>query len=278
MGKGYIHRTIKAILGRREAENATTESKTMKHSFVRNRLKTMGLIQMALPIFLVSYFIVFPINWLLVIAGILTGFLFWTITMAGFHRVLSHNIVKTNNYIKAFYCFIGSMAAASPPIAWAATHIMHHNHFGTDKDPQNPNVYGWKTMFFYFAPSFAEVMDKLTITEKKKFLLNIKHLIRDPILLFFEKNYLVITLMYIILLSIIHPSMVIYFYVIPVIYTLLGHSLLVGQHIEGIDNKINLMYPFYYGEHGHDYHHEAPGGPDGLNTLLRKAFRANGRR
>ena len=59
MGKGYIHRTIKAILGRREAENEATESKTMKHSFVRNRLKTMGLIQMALPIFLVSYFIVF---------------------------------------------------------------------------------------------------------------------------------------------------------------------------------------------------------------------------
>jgi len=45
VGKGYIHRTIKAILGRREAENATTESKTMKHSFVRNRLKTMGLIK-----------------------------------------------------------------------------------------------------------------------------------------------------------------------------------------------------------------------------------------
>ena len=109
MGKGYIHRTIKAILGRREAENEATESKTMKHSFVRNRLKTMGLIQMALPIFLVSYFIVFPINWLLVIAGLLTGFLFWTITMAGFHRVLSHNIVKTNN------CLLYTSDAADDP-------------------------------------------------------------------------------------------------------------------------------------------------------------------
>lgn len=278
MGKGYIHRTIKAILGRREAENEATESKKMKHDFGINKLKAMGLIQLGLPVFLITYFVLFPVNWSLLIAGLLTGFLFWTIMMAGFHRILSHNIVKTNNYVKAFYCFIGSMAAASPPIAWVATHIMHHQHFNTDKDPQNPNVHGWYTFLFYWQPSFAEVMDKLTITEKKKFIIKLKHLLRDPILIFFEKNYLVLTLMYIILLGIIHPSLVIYFYVIPVLYSMLGLTLLVVQHFKTFDGKVNLLYPFFYGEHLHENHHDAPGGPDGLNTLLRKAFRANGRR
>ena len=195
MGKGYIHRTIKAILGRREAENEATESKKMKHDFGINKLKAMGLIQLGLPVFLITYFVLFPVNWSLLIAGLLTGFLFWTIMMAGFHRILSHNIVKTNSFIKCFYCFIGSMAAASPPIALVATHIMHHQHFNTDKDPQNPNVHGWYTFLFYWQPSFAEVMDKLTITEKKKFIIKLKNLLRDPILIFFEKNYLVLTLM-----------------------------------------------------------------------------------
>ena len=96
MGKGNIHRTIEAILGRREAKTASSESKTMKHDFGINKLKAMGLIQLGLPVFLITYFIVFPVNWSLLIAGLLTGFLFWTIMMAGFHRILSHNIVKTN--------------------------------------------------------------------------------------------------------------------------------------------------------------------------------------
>lgn len=256
----------------------------MKNEFKHNILKVMGIFQITLPIFAITWFILFGIDPLLLVGGIALGYVFFILTMAGYHRILAHKIVHTPQWFKALYSFVGSLAFSSPPISWASTHILHHMFSDTDKDPHSPIYLGpIKSSLFYFQTPFGDIMKKLTLREKKKFLVSIKHLVKDQMLIFFEKNYLVMTLMYVILLAIISPELVIYAYCIPVIYSHFGALLVVTNHDGVFGGESNsdkhrafnkfLLWPLVYGEHNHSDHHDAPGRADGLNNLLRKAFR-----
>jgi len=256
----------------------------LKNEFKHNILKVMGIFQIALPVCAITWFILFGLDPVLLIAGIALGYIFFILTMSGYHRILAHKIVQTPTWFKALYSFVGSLAFSSPPVSWASTHILHHMFSDTDKDPHSPKYLGpIKSSLFYFQTPFGEIMKKLNLREKKKFLMAIKHLIKDPTLIFFEKNYLVLTFMYCIALAIIHPSLVIYFYCIPVMYSHLGALLVVTNH-DGVFGGVNnsdrhrafnkfLLWPIVYGEHNHADHHDHPGRADGLNNLLRKVFR-----
>ena len=158
----------------------------------------------------------------------------------------------------------------------------------TEKDPHSPIYLGpIKSSLFYFQTPFGEIMNKLSLREKKRFLVAIKHLVKDPMLIFFEKNYLVLTLMYVILLAIISPALVIYAYCIPVIYSHFGALLVVTNHngVFGGESSSDkhrafnkfILWPLVYGEHNHSDHHDAPGRADGLNNLLRRLFGKQGK-
>lgn len=108
------------------------------------------------------------------------------------------------------------------------------------------------------------------------------HVSKDPVLLFFEKYYLLVNLIYIIMLLAIHPSYVIYFYVLPVIYghmglvwTIVNHGGFLGGNNDGVNKAYNkfLGWPIFYGEHNHGDHHKNPTRDDGMNILLRKVFK-----
>tara|TARA_B100000242_G_scaffold284492_1_gene247882 strand:+ start:275 stop:1039 length:765 start_codon:yes stop_codon:yes gene_type:complete len=248
----------------------------------------MGIFQIALPVFTIAWFILFGIDPILLIGGIALGYIFFILTMAGYHRILAHKIVQTPQWFKALYSFIGCLSFSSPPISWASTHILHHMFSDTEKDPHSPIYLGpIKSSLFYFQTPFGEIMNKLTLREKKRFLVAIKHLVKDPMLIFFEKNYLVLTLMYVILLAIISPALVIYAYCIPVIYSHFGALLVVTNHngVFGGESSSDkhrafnkfILWPLVYGEHNHSDHHDAPGRADGLNNLLRRLFGKQGK-
>jgi fatty-acid desaturase len=111
---------------------------------------------------------------------------------------------------------------------------------------------------------------------------SMSHVSKDPVLLFFEKYYLLINLLYATILFAINPSYVIYFYVIPVIY---GHMGLVwtiinhGGFLGGENNSKRhkgynkfLGWWLFYGEQNHSDHHDNPSRDDELNIMLRRVF------
>lgn len=249
-----------------------------------DRQKTKGIIQILMPIIAGLYFWNYGVDLTLLFASLVTGLLFYMISMAGVHRILSHHIVKTGNIVKSFYCFIGCISMSSPPAAWATMHILHHKYCDTELDPHSPKYLGlWRCALFYFHNNIDELIKSLPSRERRKLVVNLKHLRKDPLLTFFDENYLKLNFLYAFILFVINPVFVIYFYVIPVIHGNMGETLSIINHYGYIGGKKSserneardkyFAWPLFFGEHNHAYHHDNPTGDDFLNTLLRKVFR-----
>src|SRR5210317_1881054 len=183
-----------------------------------DKQKITGLFQVVMPLIAGIYFWNYGIDPTLLVASLVTGYLFYFIAMSGYHRILSHRVVKTGDIFKTFYSIIGSITFSAPPIAWVSIHTLHHWFADTDKDPHSPIQLGWfKASVMYFHKSVTKIVQSLSFRDRKKLLVNMSHVSKDPVLLFFEKYYLLVNLTYASILLAINPSYVIYFYIIPVI-------------------------------------------------------------
>ena len=248
-----------------------------------DKQKITGLFQIIMPPIAGVYFWNYGIDPTLLIASLVTGYLFYIIAMAGYHRILSHRVVKTGNIFKTLYSIIGSISFTAPPIAWVSIHTLHHWFSDTEQDPHSPVQLGlFKSSFMYFHKSVTKIVQGLSFRDRKKLLVSMSHVSKDPVLLFFEKYYLLINLLYATILFAINPSYVIYFYVIPVIYghmglvwTIINHGGFLGGQNEGSLNKAYNKFfgwQIFFGEHNHSDHHTNPKRDDGMNILLRKIF------
>lgn len=248
-----------------------------------NKQKITGLFQMVMPLIAGVYFWNYGIDPTLLIASLITGYLFFITTMIGYHRILSHRIVKTGNVFKTLYSFIGSLAFSSPPAAWATMHIIHHKYSDSELDPHSPVQRGlFGSAIFYFHQSVDEIIKGLSSRERRKLVVNVKHLRKDSVLSFFEKYYLHVNLLYATILFLINPTYVIYFYVVPVTYSHVGQLVSIVNHggfLGGENNNKNhkghnkfLGWWLFYGEHNHSDHHDNPSRDDELNIMLRRVF------
>jgi fatty-acid desaturase len=65
----------------------------------------------------------------------------------GYHRLLTHRGYKTPRWIEYFLTVCGTLALEGGPIAWVATHRMHHQNTDKEGDPHSPNDGGlWAHM------------------------------------------------------------------------------------------------------------------------------------
>ena len=77
-----------------------------------------------------------------------TAVLLWWITGSlgigiGYHRLLTHRGFKTPKYLEYFLTFCGALALEGGPIAWVATHRLHHANVERDGDPHSPRQGFW---------------------------------------------------------------------------------------------------------------------------------------
>ena len=234
-----------------------------------------------MPLFAGIYFWNYGVDLSLLAAGLITGYLFYIITMIGYHRILSHRIVQTGNLFKVFYSFVGSLAFSSPPAAWATMHILHHKYADSELDPHSPVQRGIVgSAIFYFHKSVDDIIKSLPSKERKKLVINLKHLRKDSVLSFFEKYYIPMNLLYACVLFLINPIYVIYFYAIPVTYSHMGQMVSIINHggfLGGQNNNPRhkghnkyFGWRLFFGEHNHSDHHDNPSRDDGMNILLRK--------
>ncbi len=56
----------------------------------------------------------------------------------GYHRLLTHGSYKTSRAVKYFLTVCGTLALEGGPIAWVATHRIHHRFSDRDGDPHTP--------------------------------------------------------------------------------------------------------------------------------------------
>jgi stearoyl-CoA desaturase (delta-9 desaturase) len=65
----------------------------------------------------------------------------------GYHRLLTHRGYKTTKWMEYFLTFCGTLALEGGPIAWVATHRIHHQNTDKDGDPHSPRDGGlWAHM------------------------------------------------------------------------------------------------------------------------------------
>jgi sn-1 stearoyl-lipid 9-desaturase len=61
----------------------------------------------------------------------------------GYHRLLTHRGYKTPKWLEYFLTTCGTLAIEGGPIAWVATHRMHHQNTDKDGDPHSPRDGGF---------------------------------------------------------------------------------------------------------------------------------------
>ena len=97
----------------------------------------------------------------------------------GYHRMLTHRSFRPHPAVKVILLVLGSMAVASPPIEFAATHIKHHAQSDREGDPHSPleglfhSHLGW-----LFKDRFADPQ------------VYCRHLLKDAIVVFVNRSFL----------------------------------------------------------------------------------------
>src|SRR5438876_321112 len=56
----------------------------------------------------------------------------------GYHRLLTHRGYKTPKWMEYFLTVCGTLALEGGPIAWVATHRVHHQNTDREGDPHSP--------------------------------------------------------------------------------------------------------------------------------------------
>ncbi len=69
----------------------------------------------------------------------------------GYHRLLTHNGMKTHPWVRYTFATIGTLAGEGSPLDWVADHRKHHAFSDQDGDPHSPHDGGWWSHMFWLA-------------------------------------------------------------------------------------------------------------------------------
>lgn len=186
----------------------------------------------------------------------ITGIVFSVIGInIAYHRYLSHNSFETYNFVEKILLIVGCLCLVGSPLAWAVSHINHHAYADKEGDPYSPNrIPLWDFLMTRFEP----------IKHQR---LGIAKLLRNKNVKFLHDHYLKVIAVYCLLLCLINPLFVIYFWSIPsiiVLYLLLATNIVC--HLKGYrnyntdDRSYNniIMSILTLGEGWHNNHHANP--------------------
>ena len=93
----------------------------------------------------------------------------------GYHRLLTHRGYKTPRWVEYFLTVCGTLALEGGPIAWVATHRIHHQNTDKEGDPHSPQDGGlWAHMGWIITgqamhQNTAELLPYVPDLRKQKF-------------------------------------------------------------------------------------------------------------
>lgn len=181
--------------------------------------------------------------------------------VVGFHKLLSHNSFKTNQYISYMLAYLGCLGISGSPIWWAAIHRGHHHaHTESEKDLQTPRK-GWFNS--YIGWQFGDKTSKISLKYAAD-------LIRDPFYLFLHKHYRLVVWGTIVAVAVVFglgvAASLLIFPMIAAhhgenITNLLGHSRFAGyRNFDTNDDTVNnpILALITWGQLLHNNHHAKP--------------------
>lgn len=69
----------------------------------------------------------------------------------GYHRMLTHDGMKTYPWVRDMFALIGTLAGEGTPMDWVADHRKHHKHSDQVGDPHSPHDGAWWSHMFWLA-------------------------------------------------------------------------------------------------------------------------------
>lgn len=173
----------------------------------------------------------------------------------GFHRYLTHKSFTTNKFIEHILLFCGTIALLGTPLTWSISHINHHAYPDKQGDPYSPHrISTWDYLMTRFEPV-------------KHARLGMKQLTMNKTCMFYHNNYLRVISIYCLLLVLINPLFVLYFFSIPAtlaLYLILVTNILCHtrgyRNFDTNDHSTNniLISILTLGEGYHNNHHNDP--------------------
>jgi fatty-acid desaturase len=173
----------------------------------------------------------------------------------GYHRLISHRSFKTHKWVEYILGVIGIINTLGSPLAWVAIHRQHHRSTETKDDPHSPYFIGKINAWFGWW-NLKSLDFKL-----------IKDIKRDKFYKLTHKYYLEIIIAYCLILALINPWLIVYFYALPACLSLhASSSIIVIAHIHGYrthetkDESRNswIANLITMGEGWHNNHHAKP--------------------
>lgn len=172
------------------------------------------------------------------------------------HRYLTHKSFEFKYPIIKWICiWFALMAGRGGLLGWVYIHRMHHAFSDTDKDPHTPN-FSLKGMFF---PKYSHLTQNINLRIVKDLL------VKEYTVL--DKYYNLLIAAWVLLLLAIDPSVLFFFWIVPVALThLILNSFIYAGHLTGYkshqhrDQSRNLwIYGIlFWGEGWHNNHHANP--------------------
>jgi len=106
---------------------------------------------------------------------------------AGYHRLWSHKAYKAHPIMKFIFALGGACALQNDCITWASDHRRHHLHVDDNyQDPYSANRGFWYSHFEWMIREFESTKDDTT---------NVRDLLKEPILAWQRKHYLILLLL-----------------------------------------------------------------------------------
>lgn len=173
------------------------------------------------------------LNWWLILAS---WFLIGPVGMGvGYHRLFAHRSFETYPVIEKLLGILGTLAAYSPLLFFAAQHQYHHKTSDTKEDPSSPVEYGFWESFLTWRMRKSVLQAIHTRNQP------IRVLMRDRFLIKLSKNFSLIVYAFFFILLICGPFWLINIFLIP---TFIEHL-----RINIISSLSHMKLPFNYRTH-----------------------------
>ena len=104
--------------------------------------------------------------WLVCCLGILLYYPLHSLgTVIGYHKLLSHGAFEPRPGVVKFSTALSMLMFSGQPLAWAATHRLHHKYSDTDKDPHSPCHGKWHAYYAWLWSYEMPESDKFIVKD-----------------------------------------------------------------------------------------------------------------
>lgn len=179
----------------------------------------------------------------------------------GIHRYFAHKSFQTGPVRHKLLAYWTVLLAAKSPITYAMNHRHHHKYADQANDTHNPNTNFFSTLFGFWEFNDYQYFKDKGVSN------NVRDLMRDPTLVFIERNYYTIWFWLTVVTLLVNWKITLFLIYLPAgyfhigagMFNTIGHFVLPGSYRNFDTNDLSQNHWLWsiitYGEGFHNNHH-----------------------